>query len=107
MRNREQVKEELAAYFEDSVYWCGRVPEAWSYGTMTIEDFSPAWDDEDILESILEICEGTLADHVEAIKKYLKENELPDMTKRAFIADLHDVLREVGDESHLRQSPGH
>lgn len=38
-----------------------------------------------------------LADHVEAIKKYLKENELPDMTRRAFVADLYDVLREVGE----------
>lgn len=32
-----------------------------------------------------------LAEYVEAIKKYLKENELPEMTKTAFLADLEEV----------------
>lgn len=39
-----------------------------------------------------------LADHVEAIKKYLAENELPDMTKVAFVADIQDILESLGVE---------
>lgn len=61
------------------------------------------WTDQDVKEAILVGVEAyqesyELADHVEAIKKYLKENELPDMTRRAFVADLNDVLREVGED---------
>lgn len=37
----------------------------------------------------------TLADHVEAIKSYLRENTLPDMTKIAFLADLEVVIEMV------------
>lgn len=96
MKTREEVAQELSDYFKDSVYWCERVPEAWGYGTMTLEDFTPAWGDDDILESILDVCEvpetaPTLADHIEAIKKYLSENNLPEMTKTAFLADLEEV----------------
>lgn len=37
----------------------------------------------------------TLADHVEAIKSYLRGNTLPDTTKIAFLADLEDVIKMV------------
>ena len=99
MNNREEVKRELAEYFEDSVYWCTRVPEAWSYGTMTLEDFEPAWGDSEIIESVLEICQvphtsPTLADHVEAIRTYLGDNLLPEGTKRAFLSDLREITQE-------------
>lgn len=45
MKTQAQIERDLIDYFKDSVYWCERVPEAWQYGTMTLEDFSPAWDD--------------------------------------------------------------
>lgn len=78
MKTRAEVEQELADYFHESVYWCERVHEAWSYGTMALEDFVPAWDDGDILESVLDICQvphiqPTLSDHVEAIKEYLSD----------------------------------
>lgn len=57
MKTQDEIRKELGEYFQDSVYWCERVPEAWSYGTMSLEDFVPAWEDDDILDSILEICE--------------------------------------------------
>lgn len=96
MKTREEVTQELSEYFKDSVYWCERVPEAWSYGTMSLEDFIPAWDDDDILESVLDLCgvpeiAPTLADHVEAIREYLQDENLPEGTKRAFLADLEEV----------------
>lgn len=57
MKTREQIERELEEYLKDHLYVCTRSPEAWQYGTMTLEDFVPAWDDWDIIESILEICE--------------------------------------------------
>lgn len=61
------------------------------------------WTDQDVKEAIqVGVCayeeSYELADHVEAIKKYLAENELPDMTKVAFAADIRDILESLGVE---------
>ena len=42
--------------------------------------------------------ETVLADYMEGIKKYLAENELPNMTKVAFAADIRDLLESLGVE---------
>ena len=50
------VREKIAALSSDALrdvaYSCGRVWEAWQYGTMTQDDFSPEWEDEELLASI-------------------------------------------------------
>lgn len=88
---------------------CTRVWEAWSYGTMSDDDFDLVVNDTDAMEEIIESVvraltgEGAgehavLADYMEGIKKYLAENELPDMTKVAFAADIQDILESLGVE---------
>ena len=41
--------DERIRYFLQDNYACTRVWEAWSYGTMTEDDFTPMEDDEDIV----------------------------------------------------------
>jgi hypothetical protein len=41
-----------------SVYVCGRVWEAWQYGTMTEDDFQPASECEEVLDSLIEAAHG-------------------------------------------------
>lgn len=36
----------------DDVWYCGRVWSAWGYGTMSEEDFCPACECDDIVESV-------------------------------------------------------
>jgi hypothetical protein len=40
------------------VYVCGRVWEAWQYGTMTEDDFQPASECEEVLDSLIEAAHG-------------------------------------------------
>ena len=81
MKTPELIAEEVSDYYEG--LFEGLEGARYNAAIMAVE----------LLEESYE-----LADHVEAIKKYLKENELPDMTRRAFVADLYDVLREVGED---------
>ena len=41
-----------------SVYVCGRVWEAWQYGTMSEGDFQPAGECEEVLDSLIEAAHG-------------------------------------------------
>lgn len=46
----DKIEKELRDILANAVqgfYWCDRVWSAWSYGTMTEDDFYPAEDDED------------------------------------------------------------
>lgn len=60
---RDQVAEVLRG-----AYSCTRAWEAWSYGTMTEDDFAPAWEDEDLIDGLTALAAGyspkspTLAD---------------------------------------------
>ena len=81
MKTPELIAEEVTDYYEG--LFEGLEGARYNAAVMAVE----------LLEASYE-----LADHVEAIKKYLKENELPDMTRRAFVADLQDVLRMVGGD---------
>lgn len=48
---REVIAEAISEVLRDTVYSCSRVWEAWQYNTMTPDDFSPAWEDEEVLDS--------------------------------------------------------
>lgn len=36
----------------ETVYTCGRVWEAWNVGTMSEDDFAPAWEDDELINDI-------------------------------------------------------
>ena len=57
MKTRDEKIKELVEYFQGSMYWCERHESAWGHGTMGLDDFVPAWDDWDILDSIADIFE--------------------------------------------------
>lgn len=46
---RDAVADALAG-----LYYCGRVWSAWSVGTMSEDDFSPAEEDDDIIENVVD-----------------------------------------------------
>lgn len=110
----EEIRNRVANALYDvlegqEVMHCTRVWEAWSYGTMSEDDFDLVVNDtaamEEIIENVVSVFAGEyigerteLADYMEGIKKYLAENELPDMTKVAFAADIRDILESLGVE---------
>lgn len=49
MNARDELAGVLAAEIPDDIYACSRVWEAWSYGTMRQDDFTPANEDWDML----------------------------------------------------------
>lgn len=53
---RTALGDEIREYLSGHLYVCGRVEEAWSYGTMSLDDFSPAADNEDVVQSLVEIA---------------------------------------------------
>lgn len=52
MSAKEKAKDAIREYLGTEMYWCGRDHSAWSYGTMGLDDFSLASEDEDIVESL-------------------------------------------------------
>ena len=53
MTLKKQLEPFLSEAFQN-IYYCERVWSAWSYNTMSIEDFSPIFEDEDIFNEIVE-----------------------------------------------------
>lgn len=49
--HKNQVKDAIRDHLHD-VYLCSRVWEAWSFGTMTADDFYHAADDEEFISEI-------------------------------------------------------
>jgi len=52
----DELRGAFADYLGQEIYSCGRVYEGWSHGTMSLEDFSLAREDDDILDSLVEIA---------------------------------------------------
>lgn len=50
---RDDLRDELAKILADT-YVCSRVWEAWEVGTMSSQDFSPASEDEEIVDSLID-----------------------------------------------------
>ncbi len=53
----EQMRDAFAQALTD-VYVCNRVWSAWSYGTMTENDFSPASECDEVLDSLVQAAHG-------------------------------------------------
>lgn len=54
------LRDRIANALQDDIYACTRVWEAWQVGTMTADEFTPAWENDDVLDNIL----GALGDMV-------------------------------------------
>ena len=50
----DRMREAVAEVISETTYTCSRVWEAWHYGTMTDEDFSPAWEDGVLLTEVVQ-----------------------------------------------------
>ncbi len=65
----EALRERLRYAIADSlgdIYVCSRVWSAWSYGTMSEDDFAPAADDDDVLDNLVDAAIAALAQPPEA-----------------------------------------
>lgn len=51
----DAIADRVREFFGEEIYACSRVYSAWSYGTMGLDDFSLASEDEDIVESVVDI----------------------------------------------------
>jgi len=49
----DAIRDALAEGLSEVAYLCGRVWEAWDYGTMGEDDFAPASEDEEFLDSLV------------------------------------------------------
>lgn len=58
---REALAEKFREYLGDTIYSCSRAHEAWAHGTMGLDDFSLASEDEDIIESLVKIAAAAFA----------------------------------------------
>ena len=57
-RERDELAEKFAEALRDVAFTCSRVWEAWQYGTMTQDDFSPAWENEELIGSLVDAVLG-------------------------------------------------
>ena len=65
--------EDRIRYFLDELYTCGRVWEAWSYGTMTEDDFTNCAEDEDIVNDFKTLIATEQKHQLEKIRTGLKD----------------------------------
>lgn len=56
---RSRLRDVIAATLADDIYVCTRDSSAWSYGTMSLDDFQPAAEDEEV---VTRIVDATLAE---------------------------------------------
>lgn len=54
--DREALRDEFRSYLGDEIYVCSRDHSAWSHGTMGLDDFSLAAEDDEIVESLVQIA---------------------------------------------------
>ncbi|MGP4995505.1 hypothetical protein [Glutamicibacter ardleyensis] len=50
----DKMKLAVSEVISETTYMCSRVWEAWQYGTMTDEDFEPAWENDTLLTEVVE-----------------------------------------------------
>ena len=65
----EAAKVEALQHLSETVYLCGRVWEAWSYGTMTEDDFTPAVEDDEFVDEMVRDIVTAAAPIIEARAK--------------------------------------
>lgn len=66
-----------AARLLNGLYVCTRDESAWDYGTMTLDDFQPAWQDEDVVNDFASLsAQPTIsAEQAEAIVRIVMDTE--------------------------------
>jgi len=88
------------------LYQCDRVWSAWSYGTMTEEDFSPAEDDEDLVnemgDGILKITDKSREAEIKRLREalkgtiyYLRNGELDARRRGTCMMDILETADEI------------
>lgn len=50
------IRQEIQQYLDGHLYVCTRHESAWQHGTMGLDDFEPAWGNEDVIESLVDIA---------------------------------------------------
>jgi hypothetical protein len=101
------LRERIANALQDDVYACTRVWEAWQVGTMTADDFTPAWENEDVLDNIIAALGDTvsvaeherLVDEAEAV--LLKDLTEANNDRLRFEDGYHRVLAERDALAHV------
>ncbi|QIK64127.1 hypothetical protein G7068_13670 [Leucobacter viscericola] len=54
--DRKMLAAQFREYLGQEIYWCSRDHSAWSHGTMGLDDFSLAADDDEIIDSLVGIA---------------------------------------------------
>lgn len=55
----DTLREKFADALQDDTFTCGRVWEAWQYGTMTQDDFAPAWESDEVLDNLIDVVRSS------------------------------------------------
>lgn len=57
---REKLRDKISTEMSDEIYYCTRHSSAWGVGTMSLDDFTLAGEDEDILNNFVDAVESFL-----------------------------------------------
>lgn len=91
MNVRDELADAIAATLHEDVLVCSRVWEAWSYGTMTADDFTPAAEDPDLLG---DVADGLLADGYRKPRRVTTEEGLAALPFGSAVLDnVGDIYR--------------
>ena len=79
-----KLADAIAGALHEDVHVCTRVWEAWSHGTMSADDFTPAAEDPDLLD---EIAAAVLAAGYQSQRTLTTREEVEALTEGAVIID--------------------
>ena len=54
----EDLRKAFREYLGQEMYWCSRDHTAWAHGTMSLDDFTLAAEDDDIVDSLVDIAQS-------------------------------------------------
>ncbi|MEC5149175.1 hypothetical protein [Cryobacterium sp. GrIS_2_6] len=94
---REALREVVAECLRDITYTCGRVWEAWQYGTMTQDDFSPAWEDDEVTGGIVDAILAALPYREPEPREVTTFEELDALPLWSIVKGLNGVGRKTPD----------
>jgi hypothetical protein len=98
-----EIREEIRKVLLDT-YACTRVWEAWQVGTMTDDDFHPAWEDDDILDGIEVAVKAQVESETAAPRAEVEEAKRDkDKATAAMIPLVREVLEAQAEGARLRQ----
>lgn len=64
MADRDKIRDAIAEAIGSDIYWCSRVWEAWSAGTMAPDDFVPVAESDEFLDDLTDAVMKVLGDEV-------------------------------------------